>query len=99
MAEVSWLTPTTSLGVASSPIGTPGHHWAIVACGGTSIGHKCLAAAAKVMAASCLDFLAQPDVINKMREEWTVRKKDREYKSPLPVDLKPRIVPRKEVER
>jgi len=99
VAEVSWLTPTTSLGVASSPIGTPGHNWAIVACGGTSIGHKCLAVAAKVMAASCLDFLAQPETIQKMREEWTARKKGREYKSPLPVDLPPRVVPRKEVKR
>ncbi|MFZ2055770.1 MAG: amidohydrolase [Candidatus Aminicenantales bacterium] len=94
VAEVSWLTPTTSLGVASSPIGTPGHHWAIVACGGMSIGHKCLATAAKVMAASCLDFISQPEIIQKMREEWTARKKGREYKSPLPADLKPRVVPK-----
>ncbi|MBN2408598.1 MAG: amidohydrolase, partial [Candidatus Aminicenantes bacterium] len=43
VAEVSWLTPITSLGVAFTPIGTPGHHWAAVACGGMSIGHKCLA--------------------------------------------------------
>ena len=87
VAEVSWLTPTTSLGVAFTPQGTPGHHWSAVACGGMSIGHKCLAVAAKVMAASCLDFLAQPETIQKMREEWTARKKGREYKSPLPADL------------
>ncbi len=96
VAEVSWLTPTTSLGVAFTPIGTPGHHWASVACGGMSIGHKCLATAAKVMAASCLDFLSRPELIKKMRDEWTARKKGREYKSPLPNDLKPRVVPRKE---
>jgi aminobenzoyl-glutamate utilization protein B len=96
VAEVSWLTPTTDLGVAFTPLGTPGHHWSAVACGGTSIAHKCLAVAAKVMAASCLDFLAQPETIKKMRDEWTVRKKGREYKSPLPADLQPRIVPRKE---
>ena len=96
VAEVSWLTPTTSLGVAFTPQGTPGHHWSAVACGGVSIGHKCLAVAAKVMAASCLDFLAQPESVQKMREEWTARKKGREYKSPLPADLQPRVVPRKE---
>jgi aminobenzoyl-glutamate utilization protein B len=61
-----------------------------------SIGHKCLATAAKVMAASCLDFLSRPEIIQKMREEWTARKKGREYQSPLPADLKPRVVPRKE---
>lgn len=96
VAEVSWLTPTTSLGVAFTPQGTPGHHWSAVACGGMSIGHKCLAVAAKVMAASGLHFLAQPEMIQKMRDEWTVRKKGREYKSPLPADLQPRVVPRKE---
>ncbi len=96
VAEVSWLTPTTSLGVAYTPIGTPGHHWGAVACAGMSIGHKCLATAAKVMAASCLDFLSQPEIIQKMREEWTGRKKGREYVSPLPVDLKPRVALRKE---
>ncbi|MBN2408930.1 MAG: amidohydrolase, partial [Candidatus Aminicenantes bacterium] len=79
-----------------TPIGTPGHHWAAVACGGMSIGHKCLATAAKVMAASCLDFLSSPETIKKMREEWTTRKKGREYKSPLPADLKPRVLPRKD---
>jgi aminobenzoyl-glutamate utilization protein B len=96
VAEVSWLTPTTALGVAFTPLGTPGHHWSAVACGGMSIGHKCLAVAAKVMAASCLDFLDRPETIQKMREEWTARKKGREYKSPLPADLKPRVLPRKE---
>lgn len=95
VAEVSWLTPTTALGVASSPIGTPGHHWSIVACAGMSIGHKAVGTAAKVMAASCLDILTQPQTIQKMREEWTAKKKGREYKSPLPAGLQPRVVPKK----
>jgi aminobenzoyl-glutamate utilization protein B len=96
VAEVSWLTPTTSLGIAFKPIGTPGHHWSAVACAGMSIGHKAMATAAKVMAASCLDFLTQPQVVQKMREEWTEKKKGREYKSPLPPDLPPRVVPKKD---
>jgi aminobenzoyl-glutamate utilization protein B len=87
VAEVSWLTPTTDLSVAFSPLGTPGHHWSAVACAGMSIAHKCLAVAAKVMAVSCLDFLAQPQTVQKMRDEWTARKKGKEYKSPLPADL------------
>jgi len=96
VAEVSWLTPTTQLGIAFKPIGTPGHHWSAVACAGTSIGHKCLATAAKVMAASCLDFLAQPQTIQKMREEWMAKKKGKDYKSPLPADLEAPVKPKKE---
>ena len=95
VAEVSWLTPTTGLGIVYKPVGTPGHHWASVACGGMSIGHKCMMTAAKVMAASGLDFLAQSEIIQKMREEWKENKKGKEYKSPLPSDLKPPLKPKK----
>jgi len=93
VAEVSWLTPTTSLGIAFKPIDTPGHHWAAVACGGMSIGHKAMLAAAKVMAASGVDFLMNPEIVQKMRAEWTKKKKGREYESPLPADLKPPVKP------
>lgn len=95
VAEVSWLTPTTQLGIAFKPIGTPGHHWSAVACAGMSIGHKCLSTAAKVMAASCLDLLTQPQAVQKMREEWTAKKKGKEYKSPLPADLEAPVKRRK----
>lgn len=95
VAEVSWLTPTTSLGVAFKPIGTPGHHWSSVACGWMSIGHKAMITAAKVMAASGLDLFGHPEMIKKMREEWMRAKKGKEYKSPLPPDLKPPVKPRK----
>jgi aminobenzoyl-glutamate utilization protein B len=95
VAEVSWLTPTTSLGTAMAPVGAPWHHWAEVACGGMSIGHKSMITAAKVMAASGLDFLTHPEIIKKMRAEWTDKRKGREYKSPLPQDLKPPVKPKK----
>lgn len=98
VAEVSWLTPTTSLGIAYKPEGTPGHHWAAVACGGMSIGHKAMLTAAKVMAASGLDLLSHPGVIKQMREEWMERKKGREYKSPLSSDLKPPVKPKNKSE-
>ncbi len=60
-----------------------------------SIGHKAMLTAAKVMAASGLDFLESPEIIEKMRQEWTEKKKGKEYKSPLPPDLKPPVKPRK----
>jgi len=91
VAEVSWLTPTTTLEIACKPSGTPGHHWSTVACGGMSIGHKCLITAAKVMAGAGVDLLTKPELIKKMKEEWLEKKKGREYKSPLPPDLKPPI--------
>lgn len=91
VAEVSWLTPTTTLEIACKPSGTPGHHWSTVACGGMSIGHKCLITAAKVMTGTGIDLLTRPELIKKMREEWMEKKKGKEYKSPLPPDLKPPV--------
>jgi len=95
VAEVSWLTPATGLGIVFKPEGTPGHHWSAVACGGMSIGHKCMLTAAKIMAASGLDFLAHPEIIKRMRAEWEVKKGDKKYKSPLPSNLKPPVKPKK----
>jgi aminobenzoyl-glutamate utilization protein B len=95
VAEVSWLTPTPSLNVASKPLDAPGHHWAVVACGGMSIGHKSMLTAAKVMSASGLDFLTRPEIIRKMRKEWEERRQGKEYESPLPPDVKPPVKPRK----
>ncbi len=40
VGNVSWLVPEIRLGVTTAPIGTPWHSWAVVACGGMSIGHK-----------------------------------------------------------
>ncbi|MGQ9619108.1 MAG: amidohydrolase [Candidatus Aminicenantia bacterium] len=91
VAEVSWLTPTTTLEIACKPSGTPGHHWSTVACGGMSIGHKCVVTASKVMTGTGIDLLTNKELIKKMREEWIEKKNGRDYKSPLPPDLKPPV--------
>jgi aminobenzoyl-glutamate utilization protein B len=54
-----------------------------------SIGHKSLIFASKVMAASALDLLTKPEILEKAREEWKTRLAGRVYKSPIPRDLKP----------
>ena len=91
VAEVSWITPTTSLSVAYEPEGTPGHHWAAAACAGTTIAHKCLQTAAKIMAATSLDILQDPKLLKKMRDEWLFKTKGKPYLSPLPPDLQPPV--------
>ncbi len=95
VAEVSWLTPTTTLGIVFKPANTPGHHWSVVACGGMTIGHKCMITAAKVMAASGLDLLSHPETLKKMQEEWKEKTKGKAYTSPLAPDLKPPVKLRK----
>jgi len=94
VADVSWITPTTTLGIACKPLGTPGHHWSTVACGGMSIGHKAMMTAGKVMALTGLDFLTKPEILKKMREEWLKKTEGKPYRSPLPPDLEPPVKPK-----
>ncbi|HDJ24070.1 MAG TPA: amidohydrolase [Candidatus Aminicenantes bacterium] len=94
VADVSWITPTTTLGIACKPLDTPGHHWSTVACGGMTIGHKAMLTASKVMALTAVDFFTNPEILKKMKEEWVKKTAGKPYKSPLPSDLKPPIKPR-----
>jgi len=40
VGDVSWNVANINLGVTTAPKDTPWHSWAVVACGGMSIGHK-----------------------------------------------------------
>jgi aminobenzoyl-glutamate utilization protein B len=87
--DVSWNVPTQVFNTGSRIIGAPGHHWMNAAVSGMSIGHKNLIFASKVLAVSVLDLLTKPEILKKAWDEFTKRKAGREYRSPLPPDLKP----------
>lgn len=89
VADVSWITPTIGLSVALSPMGSPGHHWSTVACGGMSIGHKTLSTGAKTLAVTALDLYNSPDVLEQMRSEWEKQTEGIQYKSAIPDGQKP----------
>jgi aminobenzoyl-glutamate utilization protein B len=54
-----------------------------------STGHKSLVYAAKVMAASSLDLIMQPGLMEKAWGEQRRRLMGKEYRSPIPADAKP----------
>lgn len=88
-ADVSWNVPLVEMNTGSRVVGAPGHSWMNVAVAGMSIGHKNLLFAAKTMATSTIEMLTKPEVLKAAWDEFAKRKKGREYKSPLPPDLKP----------
>jgi aminobenzoyl-glutamate utilization protein B len=88
VGDVSWVTPTIEFGTTSMVLGAPGHSWAVVACSGSSIGHKSLVFAAKTMAGVALDLLTDKSLIVKAKEEHLERLSGRKYKTPLPEGLK-----------
>jgi aminobenzoyl-glutamate utilization protein B len=91
VADISWKTPTMEFSTTAFVLGTPGHSWQTVACSGMSIGHKSLIFAAKTLAGSALDLIADPSLIEKAKEEQVGRLKGQTYKSPIPDELGPAL--------
>jgi aminobenzoyl-glutamate utilization protein B len=89
VAEISWKAPTVEFGTATWVLGTPGHSWQNVAQSGVGLGHKSLIFAAKTMAATALDLLTTPELLQKAKEEHAKRLRGRKYKPPIPPDHKP----------
>ncbi|WP_116124298.1 amidohydrolase [Lewinella sp. IMCC34183] len=89
VGDVSWLVPEVRLGVTTAPIGTPWHSWAVVACGGMSIGHKGMVMAAKALALTAYDLFNSPDTVATMKEEFQERKGNATYEAILPAGPPP----------
>ena len=84
VGDVSWIVPTLTLTVATAPAKAPWHAWPVVATGGMSIGHKGLARAAKVLAATMVDLYERPDAVAAVRTEFVAKKGDIVFKAYLP---------------
>ncbi|WP_418501114.1 amidohydrolase [Flagellimonas sp.] len=81
VGDVSWNVPNINLGVTVAPKDTPWHSWAVVACGGMSIGHKGMVYAAKAMGMTMLDLFENPKLVEKVKEEFKTRKGDEKYEA------------------
>ena len=89
VADVSWKVPLGEFGTACEIMGSPGHSWQNVATSGMSIGHKGMLTAAKILAVSTLEFMQNPNLVEKALKEHNIAHKDNPYKTPLPDGLKP----------
>lgn len=81
VGDVSWNVPNINLSVTVAPKDTPWHSWAVVACGGMSIGHKGMVYAAKAMGMTMLDLFENPKLVEKVKEEYKTRKGDEKYEA------------------
>ena len=84
VGDVSWNVANINLGVTVAPKDTPWHSWAVVACGGMSIGHKGMTYAAKAMAMTMGDLFENPDLVSKVKDEYKERKGDTVYEAIAP---------------
>lgn len=84
VGDVSFVVPTIRLSATTAPKGTPWHSWAVVACGGMSIGHKGMAYAAKALAMTMVDLFEDAELRQAVQAEFKERKGDYEYKGMVP---------------
>ncbi|WP_236978824.1 hypothetical protein [Membranihabitans maritimus] len=70
--------------MTTAPRETPWHSWAVVACGGMSIGHKGMTHAAKLLAMTGVDLLEDPDLVENIQLEFQRKRGDYEYKGIIP---------------
>jgi amidohydrolase len=89
VADITWNVPTVRLNAATNVPGAPNHHWAVSSTAATDAAHRGLVAAAKYLAATAVDLITQPKVLEEMKAEFRERTKDVEWKSMLPDDAQP----------
>lgn len=91
VADVSWIVPTATLGTACWALESPGHSWAVATCSGSSVGFRGMLVAAKTLAASGIEALQDPTIIEKARAEFKEKTRGFTYKSAVPPGQKPRL--------
>ena len=92
VGDVSWNTPTVQCQTVTWPAGTPGHSWQAVTVGKSSIAHKGMLLAGKVLAATAIDLAEHPEIIEKAKEELCTRLAGAPYQCPIPPEIRPRSI-------
>jgi aminobenzoyl-glutamate utilization protein B len=77
------------MGAATQAVGSPGHSWQITACTGGPIGEKGGAVAAKALATTVLDLLADSQLRQAVRDDWQKRRGSDPYVTTIPRDQAP----------
>jgi aminobenzoyl-glutamate utilization protein B len=88
-AEVSCLTPTGALVVATAGEGLPWHSWATAASHGLPGASRGAVVAAKVLAATGADLFTDPQLLTRAQDAFKRKAGGQPYRSPIPPGQKP----------
>ena len=89
VGDVSWLVPTAQCFSPCFVVGSPLHTWQIVSQGRTSLAHKGMCLAAKVMGATAIALFSDPARLEACQQEHRAVRARRPYHCPIPADIKP----------
>jgi aminobenzoyl-glutamate utilization protein B len=87
VSDVSWIVPTGQMMTACYPIGIPPHSWQLTASVGTSIGHKGMLYAAKVLARAASELIRDAGLLERVKEEHLKNTSGKKYVCALPEDF------------
>ena len=87
VGDVSWIVPTAQFRMATWPVGTPAHSWQAVAANGRT-GPTGAVTAAKVLAGTTVDLMADEETLERAHEEFADAAGDA-YENTLPEDAEP----------
>lgn len=89
VGDVSWVTPTAQCFSPCFAFGTALHTWQLVAQGRTSIAHKGMLLAGKIMASSALELFLKPELLAQAKAEFHQQRQTAPYQCPIPKDVTP----------
>ena len=89
MGDMSWRAPCSMLQTATWASRAAAHSWGVVATGRTSIGHKGMMYAAKVMALSAAALITSPQILERAQAEFQAAIEHSPYVCPIPEDVDP----------
>jgi len=89
VGDVSWIVPTMQCMTACWALGTPFHTWQVVSQGAMPIAHKGMLQAGKVMAATAIEVMGNPAILEQAKAEHKERIDEETYFSLIPEQQEP----------
>jgi len=89
VGDLSWKAPLSILYTACFPTSASLHTWGAAAAAGTSIGHKGMLHAAKIMALTAIDLFTDKQRLACVRSEFVAALAEHPYRSPVPESVQP----------
>lgn len=92
VGDVSWKAPVAQCFSPCFAVGTPLHTWQLVSQGRTSIAHKGMLLAGKILAATAIRLFSDRSLLTTSQQELAQVLAERPYQCPIPQDVKPSIL-------
>ena len=87
--DVTWVVPSATLNFPATVPGIAAHNWQAAVTPTSTIAHKGMVSASKVLAGTILDFLTKPELVRQARAEFEKATTEMKYFAVLPADAKP----------